>query len=1140
MRNLKRALSLALASVMLMGMMVVGTSAASYPDVDDQDHVEAIEVLSAVGVIVGDNGDFRPNDSVSRNEMAVIMAKLILGTYEADSYVGSHPFTDVPDWASRYVAACYNSGIISGRGEGIYDGASTVTAVEAAAMMLRALGYEDLSLGATQWDRPVAAKANEINLFKGLSGNSQTPMDRNSVAQLSLNTLEATMVTTVRGGQDITLPDGTVIASTRTYSDRSDPAGRDYNGDDDKKLQLCEHLYKDNLEKKAYANDPTAVDDFGRPATIWEYKGKEVISVANDATLTYTKEVKAKDIYKALGLRTSDNADHIVNGYNVGTVALSSTASSTLNSGNGTLTQVYKDDNGIVITVIETFLAQVSGDYDEDDEELTLTPVSDDSALGNVDYTLKLEDFANLADFADEDYVLFTAKTDGADATVKTLVPAEVVTATVNGYTKDSDGSTPKDVTFDGKTYEYNVNFDAQGLDTNYTVKEESVFIMDGYDYVIGLDEVANSNDYVFILEFKSDGWNTSKTVSANAYFTDGTNKDIKLEKVNGKSIDGVTSGAPGVTTVEVDGTNYYAGWYTYTEKNNAYRVTGTAGSAPSAVGNNTKVIENGKATIKLAGAATSKGSDKTILVVKDGNDIDVYTGVKEMPTITTDSASSKTYAWVSEKSNGYASYVFVDVANGDVEGASSASGDLIFIMDEGSYKVRVDEDDNTYYLYDKAIVNGKSESVKAASSTTFPAPGLYHSVRYDENEFVDDADLAIDADEDYIVNDLSGATVAGEAGTVEVGGTSMRLADEFVIRVVTDEKKMVTIKDAEALNNRYKNKVVDGKLWAALKDDEVTTLILVATNVVDAPSGSAAVKAVYESTSAVTDAAVTTVPATSSIAGVTVNLSSANEADKMNTVKTALAGDGTFNTSWDVSEPDGTTKVITVTNKTPGTASNPDSNFFVEATAGKDAVPAVNAVYDSGTVTALTSDGDLEICGISANISNVSGANNTLTAQLNAWMADATVSANADWDFALNDDGDGIKFTAKTAGAIGQTGPANAPTGATEVTEGAEEIAAVAAVYTLDPSKVLLGGSAMEIHGKKYAVTGADLAEKLAAWVQAYKSDSGNTEWDAAVKAGELKVVFTAKTAGALATTGATAPTDTTEVTAGADAVTP
>ena len=44
MRNLKRALSLALASVMLLGMMVFGTS-ASYADVSSKYNLEAIEVL---------------------------------------------------------------------------------------------------------------------------------------------------------------------------------------------------------------------------------------------------------------------------------------------------------------------------------------------------------------------------------------------------------------------------------------------------------------------------------------------------------------------------------------------------------------------------------------------------------------------------------------------------------------------------------------------------------------------------------------------------------------------------------------------------------------------------------------------------------------------------------------------------------------------------------------------------------------------------------------------------------------------------------------------------------------------------------------------------------------------------------------
>ena len=77
MRNLKRALSLALASVMVIGMMVVGTG-ASYEDVKATDNVEAIEVLQAVGIMTGDeNGDFNPDANVTRNEIAVIMSNLL-------------------------------------------------------------------------------------------------------------------------------------------------------------------------------------------------------------------------------------------------------------------------------------------------------------------------------------------------------------------------------------------------------------------------------------------------------------------------------------------------------------------------------------------------------------------------------------------------------------------------------------------------------------------------------------------------------------------------------------------------------------------------------------------------------------------------------------------------------------------------------------------------------------------------------------------------------------------------------------------------------------------------------------------------------------------------------------------------------
>ncbi|MCI8422533.1 MAG: S-layer homology domain-containing protein [Lawsonibacter sp.] len=69
MRNLKRALSLALASVIVMGLMVAGSSAKGYDDVTSEENVEAIEVLQAVGIMTGDdNGNFNPTQNVTRNE----------------------------------------------------------------------------------------------------------------------------------------------------------------------------------------------------------------------------------------------------------------------------------------------------------------------------------------------------------------------------------------------------------------------------------------------------------------------------------------------------------------------------------------------------------------------------------------------------------------------------------------------------------------------------------------------------------------------------------------------------------------------------------------------------------------------------------------------------------------------------------------------------------------------------------------------------------------------------------------------------------------------------------------------------------------------------------------------------------------
>ena len=56
MRNLKRALSLLLAVVMVIGMMVVGASAASYTDFSDKGEIvnkDAVSMLTTLGIIEG-------------------------------------------------------------------------------------------------------------------------------------------------------------------------------------------------------------------------------------------------------------------------------------------------------------------------------------------------------------------------------------------------------------------------------------------------------------------------------------------------------------------------------------------------------------------------------------------------------------------------------------------------------------------------------------------------------------------------------------------------------------------------------------------------------------------------------------------------------------------------------------------------------------------------------------------------------------------------------------------------------------------------------------------------------------------------------------------------------------------------------
>ncbi|KAB1313506.1 S-layer homology domain-containing protein, partial [Bacteroides ovatus] len=205
MRNLKRALSLALAAIMLIGMMVVSASATGLDDFSDKDKVvnkDAVSMLTTLGVINGkeDGSYFDPTGNVTRAEMAKMIATVLNQGADVDGlYVGMNTgLTDVKGhWAESYINYCYSLGIIAGRGNGKFDPAATVTGNEAAKMLLGVLGYsaEKSGLVGNDWAINTNVLANQNGLYKKLSNlNANTLLTRDNAAQMIYNALDADMV----------------------------------------------------------------------------------------------------------------------------------------------------------------------------------------------------------------------------------------------------------------------------------------------------------------------------------------------------------------------------------------------------------------------------------------------------------------------------------------------------------------------------------------------------------------------------------------------------------------------------------------------------------------------------------------------------------------------------------------------------------------------------------------------------------------------------------------------------------------------------------------------------------------------------------------------------------------------------------
>lgn len=541
MRNLKRVLSLTLASVMLLGMMVVGASATDFADDAEIVNAEAVEITAGLGLFAGSDGNFNPKGNVTRAQMATIIVKMLYGSeINADQYKGAGTFSDTVafegGWAEGYINLCANLGVVSGYGDGTFKPGNQVTTAEAATMIINALGID---AGSGTWPLTVMSKAEEMKLFDELSPKPGTneALIRDQLASIVLQGIEYSPAGTTGyklriGSEDITFDKysdamSAALSVGKTAADIQKIDSGDSLASKTFGMQKATGILTENQATNAdYAytvvagvnyNIETGLDKVGHKVTVYykdEYKSEkepgttyaiidECESYTVDTAITTEKDFKAKFGTKDLSPKaitggvelTMFNGTYAVTAINPAAFPQYNFAAKTAAAG----TYVVYDGNIISYrapaTVYATKVTRVSTVAGS--ESITLTTIGQ---LNNTEGDDHVNEYEGIAK---DDIVLAVRAGDTYTLTKANKVEGKITrtgTATVDGVTRSY-------ATVDGKNYYFfndavmaglNVNYVAPGLtmptnfDTTYSfyVNDKDEFVQ--YEAIEGQADLSN------------------------------------------------------------------------------------------------------------------------------------------------------------------------------------------------------------------------------------------------------------------------------------------------------------------------------------------------------------------------------------------------------------------------------------------------------------------------------------------------------------------------------------------------------------------------------------------------------------------------------------------------------------------------
>ena len=818
MKNLKKVLALVLAVVMIMGVVSVA-SAKTYKDADAEafkNYADAIDALSSLKILDGfEDETFKADGTLTRAQAAKIVAIVHNAATNgriqsdiADLYSNAqNPFVDCnTSWALPYINYCRITGLADGMTATTYAPKREVTGVQFLKLMLTTLNFNTAKEGytGTGWDINVLNRANEIGLTAGLEKGWKAiaPIKRGEAAQVLYNALTAYLVEYGQKVKNNYVNDTTL--------------GKYYNYSFISNEQVAKSGY--TLGGKMGISITRATDDFRRPGYNWSYgswaafymdkpvnsyttavtmcnilkndmkvsetSGKEIhlnghrkgITTGTTEETTKASELTVKGdtvAYTALNYFAVDGRKYAYNNEGVRDVVLShdqnkdcqKVTGSWWNAqfgGQGDLTQVFKTEDGWVITTIHTFLAEVTKvnktnkynhingetsdlkvwvDMRDNEPVYAEKPFVAKNGIATTDYAVGTKVLVTLSLKKSETENLADHERDGV---VASIAAADSKTGKLTGA---SDLAYAESVSVDGTKYPAACRFvmgknDAMKF-ANYG--KTFTFYFDSYGNVIGRDDNTTASTYVVMDKIYAYSDKGVFTIKADLYDLEGKKlEDVTVAQAGDfadfkpNTNEAAKAGAYEVSIyAAMNKTNLVDALYTYTvndkgayvlnwtgstTNNNPYGPTATDPNFAEGYGRlDGSYTHTAKLAYIYAGGNTTtaevKLSESTKFIVKSiGGEWTSYTGYTALPALT-----AKYMDVVHIDGDGYADVVYL--------GNAIFAGDSItgWVVNWGRFNWADGYDLVTVYVAGEPVVVNVPNPLGTTDSSTLPlGAGMY------------------------------------------------------------------------------------------------------------------------------------------------------------------------------------------------------------------------------------------------------------------------------------------------------------------------------------------------------------------------------------------------------------------------------